>query len=257
MKNVIILGSGRSGTSMVAGTLAKTGYFMGEELWPTRESNPKGFFEDREINEINEDILEPYVPKRLSFFGFHILKNRPNKWQRWLSVVPVETDIKASEKIQKRIEDVTGNEPFCFKDPRFCYTLPVWMPYLKNTVFICVFRDPGTTAASIVKETHTLNKDADNSNKIIVDPKRALKIWTIMYKHILFKHFKNGEWLFLHYNQVLQTSGLDKIEAITLANVDTSFPEKSLNRTRPSIIDIPAESKDIYQKLCELAEYKE
>jgi len=44
MKNCIILGSGRSGTSMVAGTLAKSGYFMGDNLYPARESNPKGFF---------------------------------------------------------------------------------------------------------------------------------------------------------------------------------------------------------------------
>ncbi|RME58681.1 sulfotransferase family protein, partial [Candidatus Parcubacteria bacterium] len=64
MRNVLILGSGRSGTSMVAGTLAKAGYFMGTQFVPPRESNPKGFFEDHEINDINEAILKKVVPHR-------------------------------------------------------------------------------------------------------------------------------------------------------------------------------------------------
>jgi hypothetical protein len=45
MKTCIILGSGQSGTSMVAGTLAGAGYFMGERLYRPRESNPRGFLE--------------------------------------------------------------------------------------------------------------------------------------------------------------------------------------------------------------------
>ncbi|NIM13858.1 MAG: sulfotransferase family protein, partial [Candidatus Aminicenantes bacterium] len=54
MKNCLILGSGRSGTSMIAGILHKAGYFMGDNLYPPRSANPKGFFENWEINEINE-----------------------------------------------------------------------------------------------------------------------------------------------------------------------------------------------------------
>ena len=45
-RNCLILGSGRSGTSMAAGILARAGYFMGAELWPADIGNPKGYFED-------------------------------------------------------------------------------------------------------------------------------------------------------------------------------------------------------------------
>ena len=69
MKNVIILGSGRSGTSMVAGTLAKAGYYMGEQLLPANKANPKGFFEDIEVNAINEDILSSVAPRRPKILG--------------------------------------------------------------------------------------------------------------------------------------------------------------------------------------------
>ena len=50
VKNCLILGSGRSGTSMIAGILHKAGYFMGDNLYPPRSANPKGFFENWEIN---------------------------------------------------------------------------------------------------------------------------------------------------------------------------------------------------------------
>jgi hypothetical protein len=41
---------------MAAGSLAKAGYFMGENLIDARKSNPKGF-EDVEVNIINEELL--------------------------------------------------------------------------------------------------------------------------------------------------------------------------------------------------------
>ena len=56
--NIIILGSGRSGTSMVAGLFRNCGYYMGDNYILPRESNPKGFFEDSEINNIQR-IIKP------------------------------------------------------------------------------------------------------------------------------------------------------------------------------------------------------
>lgn len=44
----------------------------------------------------------------------------------------------------------------CYKDPRFSYTLPAWLPYLHDTRMICIFREPGLTAESIVTECRTM-----------------------------------------------------------------------------------------------------
>lgn len=41
MRICIILGSGRSGTSMLAGSLAAAGYFMGEHLYPGAAEKPQ------------------------------------------------------------------------------------------------------------------------------------------------------------------------------------------------------------------------
>lgn len=268
MRNVIILGSGRSGTSMVAGTLSKAGYFMGKSFWETRDANPKGFFEDVEINEINEDILEPVIPKRLHIPGIKIrrlrlhirervfFRNRPSKWHRWLAYVPVKVTISSSPEIGDRISKITQHEPYCLKDPRFSYTLPVWKPYLKDTVFICVFRDPASTAASILKECQSVDHLKDEIRGVRLSWNQVLKTWTAMYEHILEKHCREGEWLFMHYNQAVSQEGLDRLEDFTGAFVDRSFPDVNIRRTFSENV-VPKKAVQIYQKLCDLANYQE
>ena len=104
MKNVLILGSGRSGTSMVAGTLSKAGYFMGERLYKPRESNPKGFFEDPEINGINEALIAKVVPHRPPLIGKWLFHERPIEGQRWLAHVPLDIKFPTPARIIKRIQ---------------------------------------------------------------------------------------------------------------------------------------------------------
>ena len=251
MNNCLILGSGRSGTSMVAGTLAKAGYFMGDNLYPAKISNPKGFFEDPEINGINEDLLSQVLPKRPPIIGKWFFHNRPRLGHYWLVRIPVNMSIPITSNITKRIQRLTKRQPFCLKDPRFCYTLPLWRPYLENTIYICVFRDPSSTVLSILKEC----KMADYLKDFNITYEDALEIWRLMYLHII-EHFRHqGDWLFLHYDQVLYGDGLERLRAITGAPVDESFPDRSLHRTNPSKIPLPIEIQNIYKQLCDLSEY--
>ena len=77
-----------------------------------------------------------------------------------------------------------------------------------------------------------------------------------MYRHILEVHRHEGEWLFLHYNQILIREGLDRLGAFVGALINYSFPDPSLRR---SFLDNPVseENRKVYQQLCELAEYVE
>ena len=254
MHNVIILGSGRSGTSMVAGTLAKAGYFMGENLYPPRESNPKGFFENAEVNGINEALLAQVIlrrpliiPQRLRKIFF---RRRPIRGQRWLARVPVGTYILVPSSIEERIRNLTQRTPYCFKDPRFSYTLPAWLPALENTVFVCIFRDPATTVASILKEC----KNAQYLHSLSINKEQAIQVWTLMYRHILEVHHHHGEWLFLHFDQVLEKTGIDKLADFIHARVDYSFPDAKLKRSHGTT-DCFGETWDCYLKLCKLANY--
>jgi hypothetical protein len=237
---------------MVAGTLAQSGYFMGDQLIPARDGNPKGFFEDVKINRINEELLAQVLPKRPRFLGRYVFKDRPLYGQRWLAKVPVGTTIPSNQHLTDQIKRLVKNEPFCFKDPRLCYTLPVWKSHLKNVVFICVFRDPISTINSIMKEV----KYEPHLHHFNINSRQALEIWMLMYQHILQLHKSEGEWLFLHYNQVLSGEGLEKLAKFTGASVDYSFPEISLQRSQPNC-SISQNAKVIYQQLCNLSGYTE
>ena len=257
MRNVIILGSGRSGTSMVAGTFSKSGYYMGNNYLGQNNSNPKGFFEDYEVNTINEDILDLVLPSIPEFIRSIFFPTTTFYRARWLARIKPGTKMLTTSDINKRIEKITELEPFCYKDPRFSYTLPIWYPFLnKNkTVYVCVFREPYNTAASIVQEC----KESPALHRLKMTKNIALKVWLNMYQNILklyHAQINKLQWIFVHYNQIINGEGLMRLQDITGVKIDNSFPDKSLNRTR--IKDENLKHKKIsntYQRLCHHASY--
>jgi hypothetical protein len=260
-RDCLILGSGRSGTSLTAGLLANSGYFMGDAIYEVgiTQGNPKGQFEDPEINGINEDILGPPLRAyRHSRFNklFHPQRRRDIRvryFQRWLAAIPKSVRISAPAEVLNRIKAVTARQPFCFKDPRFSYTLPVWRPYIGNAVLICVFRHPAITAASIVTEC----KRAKYLHDLPMDTKRALRVWRQMYRHILeIHHPAGGDWMFVHYDQIRDGSARELISARLNAPIDTSFADPTLRRSRPAGT-VSKRVMAIYRRLCELASYRE
>ncbi|MBI4718794.1 MAG: hypothetical protein HY763_13385 [Planctomycetes bacterium] len=249
MRNCIILGSGRSGTSMVAGLLASCGYFMGGRLHRPRDANPKGFFEAARINRINDALIRQVVPAQWPLLGRWFQRDRPGRTQMWLARVPVGTQLPAPPALLRRISALVRNPPFCFKDPRFSYTLPVWRPLLGDAAYICVFREPSPTAESMIKE----GRDPHHRN-MDVDEELAFGVYTLMYEHIVEVHRETGSWLFLHYDQVLRGNGVDRLETFIEAKVNRGFPDASLKRSA-SDRQAPEAALNVYARLCALAEY--
>ena len=246
MRNCLILGSGRSGTSTAAGCLAQGHYFMGNDLIPARKSNPDGVFEDLQVRSINEAALAPLLPSRRP--NVQSDRHIPEQWQRWLARLPVGLNIPSSPEIETSIKELISNEPYCFKDPRFSYTLPLWRPHLKECVFVCMFRDPASTAASIVRFT----KEFELMHSLEISFEEALDAWTMQNRHILEQHRHQGDWLLLHLDQLVFAKGLAKLAEFTGAKVNRFFPQAKKLRTF-SDMDVPVEVERIYQELCRLA----
>jgi hypothetical protein len=253
MKNCLILGSGRSGTSLAAGVLARAGYFMGDRLNPPNVTNPKGQFEDREVNLINEALLAPLTPTRpAGMLGRLIFRSRPRDGQRWLARIPLDTPIPASTPLTERMIGLTVREPFCFKDPRFSYTLPAWRPHLRGAIFVCVFRHPALTVSSIMTQKRTVPHLKDFS----MNPRRAAEVWELMYRHILDRHMpQGGEWIFLHYDQFFENIAYQRLGEALDARLDREFADPALNRA------LPAKTTSrrllaLYDRLCALAGYE-
>lgn len=261
MYNCLIMGSGRSGTSMVAGTLARAGYFMGAQLYEPRASNPKGFYEDVEVNAINEEILAsvtPWVPPRFrpgpvySSLRRTLFRGKPGAGERWLSQVRPGVPMRSTPEIDARIQRLIQNKVYCLKDPRFCYTLPLWRPWLEQTRFICVFREPTITAASMMSELRAVPKLAS----LKLGYADCLQIWQLMYSHVLDIHRHLGEWLFLHYDQVLHGTALDTLGTFLDVAPDWTFPDPLLQRTQPRC-EAPESIDRVYKQLCAQAKYNQ
>lgn len=251
MRNCLILGSGRSGTSMLAGTLRNCGYYMGEQLLPPSEDNPKGYYEDREVNSINEALLSRVTPSCPP--GTQRSKGgREMCWGwRWLAEVPLGVEIPCSTPLEERIQEQITHRPFCFKDPRFCYTLPVWRKRLSDAVFLCVFREPARTAQSMVK---TCERGV-YLHGMQVTFSEALDLWTLMYRHVLDFHRHEGQWLFLHYEQVLDGSAMSRLQAFLQVSVQAQFADRTLKRS-VNCGEPGSAARGVYDQLCELAHYR-
>lgn len=253
-RNCLILGSGRSGTSMAAGMLSRSGYFMGEELWPADIGNPKGYFEDREINKINDELIAMVAPKtpprglrRLLLGDVPILGH----YQHWIAALGPSVSIACPPATNQRIAAVTAHHPFCLKDPRFSYTLGAWRPHIGDALLLCIFRDPGVTASSMVR----MSKLASHMKGAQVDERWALKVWEAMYRYILDVHYpQGGDWTFVHYDQLLDRSAGAELERRLGIAIDREFAAAELNRSRPGAA-VPRRVTRLYARLCALAGY--
>jgi hypothetical protein len=221
---------------MLAGCLRKLGYFMGDNLIAARESNPKGFFEDDEINRINEALMKD---ANVPFAAGH----------GWLTAVRSNVEVAPRRAVLWRMRAQTARAPFCFKDPRFCYTLPAWRPFIQDAVVLCVFREPARTANSIVKECRQRYWTGLEMNF-----ERALDLWVAMYRNILDQPLAGDRFVFVHYEQLLDESAAPRLEAVLGTGIDTGFPDRALRRSLATGVVGP-EAQEVYRRLCSLAGY--
>lgn len=286
MRDCLIIGSGRSGTSMLGGIMHEAGYFMGEKLYSGTPSNPKGYFESPEINDINESILLNYnndifIKFLHRFFDFSFSKSTNNsrsikskirntyqllnriirrtvldkdKRQQWLVSLSPDIEINYYDKIIKdRIRKMIKERPFCYKDPRFSYTIDIWRSFLpEDTKFLCVFRDPGITVNSIIKD----RASSDYLKFVFIDEKYAYKMYANIYTRILnYNNDLDKKTLYVHYNQILDGSRLKHISEFIDSDLNNNFVDKRLSRTKSNGRQ-PYEAMVVYNKLCEKASYR-
>ena len=106
---IIVLGTGRCGTSTIARLLhTKLGISMGERFREPDKSNYRGFYEDLDFRDLNQLILSNQIAN--SYF-----------------------QEKLNELIAKR------KEPFGIKDPRICHLWQAYRPYPAQYI-ICTRR---------------------------------------------------------------------------------------------------------------------
>jgi hypothetical protein len=71
---------------------------------------------------------------------------------------------------------------------------------------------------------------------------------------VLERHRGDGTWIFVHYEQLLDGSGLERLAGSVGAPLGPRIADPALYRSRPGA-PVPAEAQRIYAELCAEAGY--
>ncbi len=139
---ILILGMHRSGTSSVTRLVNMMGAYLGAEddLIGANAENPKGFWERRDVIEINDAILRHFNCEWYDLAA-------------WPHLLPALPDHLIA-RIKMLVEQLDQHGVWAIKDPRLCQTLPYWLPYLSKPVGVHVHRPPLEIAQSLHTRNH-------------------------------------------------------------------------------------------------------
>jgi Sulfotransferase family len=228
LHNLLIMGAGRSGTSMAAGLFRESGAYMGESFHPPRAANRFGFFEDGQINAINDQILLRMLqrgwPRRAWRFAPAIHRH-PHAL--WLAAPRSVRAADVSPELREAMRKHVARAPYCLKDPRFGLTLPTWRPELPQTRFVVVFRDPDTTVDSQLREAREI------ATRLPLTPGWAYKAWYRMYRRLLDDLSREGHWLFVRYEQIATGQALSALAAFAQTEPCTTQIRPDVRRAQP------------------------
>ena len=248
--NCLILGAGRSGTSLAASLLVQAGYHGYKDTFPADEANPLGYFEDTDVVAGNESILTPvWRSPRLLFSrtlnrkpdvgftgGAWLLDLDPSQLAR-ISLKPRETE---------RFTKLFARRPFAYKDPRFSFTLGALAPLIpQGTLQLCIFRDP----LQVVESTR---RKALQSG-VAVSQKYCFSVWEAHYRCLLEHHRKlGGRWLFVNYWQLIDGTAVARMEDFLEVRLNRAQVKPELNRVQAKG-HLPGSVAAIFRKLQELS----
>lgn len=131
---IIVAGSGRSGTSAVARMLHESGIVVGRELIPPDEGNAEGYYEERGVVQLNDEIVQT------AGLG------------TWFSAASRELILECAQPLADRMRALAAEATPAWKDPRFSYTLEAWLAFFDAppAVIVCL-RNPSEVIASAMR----------------------------------------------------------------------------------------------------------
>ena len=142
---VVIIGSGRSGTSLLVQLLTEMGMYNYNNFSQPKEGDPLGLFEDAEIVSIHKEMLETLnVHPMLPFVNTEFTEIEKREFKYKLKSI-----------LRDRLDRAEG-QLWGFKDPRTTSFLPIWNEIFKEENltprYILALRNPSSVVASMIKQ---------------------------------------------------------------------------------------------------------
>lgn len=183
MLRVAVVSIGRSGTSVISRILHEVlAVDFGDESGhiPRNHNNPDGYFENRELLELNERIL--------AAVGGSVL--RPPAIDCFLALNMADKN-ELVTTARDRLNFYAAEKPrFGWKDPRLSLTFPVWQAAAPSVVAIIAFRDPRAVMRSI-------------ADQLEVPAESLAGLWLAYYRRI-FSHTAACPRLVVSFDQLLE-----------------------------------------------------
>ena len=221
---VLVVGMHRSGTSVLTRGLKALGVQLGDHLASSAEDNLRGFWEDKDVLDVNEKILRALG-------------------RRWDSVSPVplaslQNEVFRSLRDEGRtlLKERFGKESLWgIKDPRLSRSLPYWLPLIEEMGvrphLLLAVRHPASIAHSLavrngLSEEHSallclghwleVLRSVDSINSLVIDYDDFLED---------SEHYLAGiaDWLGVEVSSEIRTE---------IDDFSSNFLSKSLRHTR-------------------------
>ncbi len=149
---VLVTGSGRSGTSSLAGSLQRLGWHVPLPLLEASEINPRGFYESQWVVELHERLLGS-VPVRTN-------DARPEAAE---AAAAAASDPAVLAELVAWLEEQGAADRLLVKDPRIFWVPGLWRDAAAATghdlVFLVTLRHPTVVARS--RDTAFLSDESD------------------------------------------------------------------------------------------------
>ena len=138
---VLVTGVGRSGTSMMSGTMYHLGLDVPGPYLKTNDSNPKGFFESRWAVHFHNRLAKAA--------GIYVFDARPQALARVQASITPEQRAQVSRFLAKHL---SGGRVVVVKDPRSVWTQHLWRDQAAalgaRSAFVTMLRHPAEVTAS-------------------------------------------------------------------------------------------------------------
>lgn len=138
---IVVTGTGRSGTSTMAGTLHHLGLHVPGPHLGANDSNPKGFFESKWAVRFHNDLCERAA--------VHIVDSRPEAFDRVQAVITPADRRALADFLAER---TAGHDQTVVKDPRTTWVQRMWADVASEqgltTSYVAMLRHPAEVVGS-------------------------------------------------------------------------------------------------------------
>ncbi len=203
---------------MMTQALADAGFNVGEHLIPGSETNPNGFFEDIEVNRINDEILADMACAAGAV--------RPPRSLWWLGAFAPTVEPRI---VVSRAVGWIPPVPFVLKDPRFSHTYPAWKPLLGEHRVVVMVRPIAEVHESL---SAMAQRDPEQFRGFRLTPSVVSRMWTSTYDAI--EAWADDRVIYVADSSLRDRTALAPLSEFLGRAVDAPNIEARLRRSTPS-----------------------